>query len=286
MLVNFSHTMMATLTTSFFCTVYLLAFLVLPLTAVAQTSISTDLSSTPTASSTYDVFSAIASSYPSPQSNSNDPGASSGPSDNPTPEDPNKAGASGDSDTAITLSTRDQIAIAVVVGLVAILGITSAILFYLAKKRQWEVRASIRKSARRVTTAFKAKTPVRANFSKRDRGVMRIDPPSPAAAGKSNRERDRAKRSGGILKDGNTSNRHDEVNPSLSRDMEKGFGDGFGTKTKIEAVSKPVPRVSSSSGPKSSFEMDSHRTGHREGAEAAEQQDQEKKGWLKKLSWK
>lgn len=268
----------------------LLLLLALPLTAVAQTSIFTDLLSTPTASSTYNVFSAIASSYPSPQPLSNDPGATSGPSDNPTPEDPDKAGASGDSDTAITLTTRDQIAIAVVVGLVAIFGITSAILFYLAKKRQWEVRASIRKSARRVTTAIKAKTPVRANFSKSDRGVMRMDPSSPAAAGKSNRERDRAKRSGGILRDGNTtSTRHDGAHPSPNRDLEKGFSYGFGTQTKIEAVSKPAPRVSSSSGPKSSFEMDSPLRGQREGAGAAAaggKQNHGKKGWLKMLSGK
>jgi hypothetical protein len=276
---------MAALSISVFSNIYLLVLLVLPFTAVAQAITSNDVSSTPTASSTYNVFSAIASSYPSPQPNNDDPGANLGPSDNPTPEDPNTAGASGDSDTAITLSTRDQIAIAVVVGLVAILGITSAVLFYVAKKRQWEVRASIRRSARRVTTAIKAKTPVRSNFSRRDRGVMRIDPPAPAAAGKSNRERDRAKRSGGILKDGNQSKRREGVDPRTDRDVEKGFNYGFGTKTKIEAVSKPAPQVSSSSRPKSSFEMDSQLTGNRSGAGAAGKEGKGR-GWMKILERK
>ena len=243
---------MATLRISLLSTIYLLLLLVLPFTSIAQ---------------------------------------SSGPSDNPTPEDPNTAGASGVSKTAIRLSTRDQIAIAVVVGLVAILGITSAILFYVAKKRQWKVRASIRRSARRFTTAVKAKTPVRANFSRRDRGVMSIDDPQPstsAAAGKSNKERDRAKRSGGILKDGKKDVRHEIVETSMDLDVEKGFGHGFGTKTKIEAGSRPVPPPllsSSSSGPKSSFEMDSPLPGNRTGTGAAGKEGKAK-GWLKTLGRK
>jgi hypothetical protein len=66
--------------------------------------------------------------------------------------------------------------------------VVSSVLFYLAKKRSWEVRASIRKSARRVATAL---TPRRTEFpknvmknskSKRNsRGMLRIDevPPTP-----------------------------------------------------------------------------------------------------------
>jgi hypothetical protein len=59
------------------------------------------------------------------------------------------------------------------------------VLYYLAKKRSWEVRASIRKSARRVATAL---TPRRSEFPKnvRDggrtsRGRTRLDdvPPTP-----------------------------------------------------------------------------------------------------------
>ncbi|KLJ09946.1 hypothetical protein EMPG_14642 [Blastomyces silverae] len=48
------------------------------------------------------------------------------------------------------ISQGSIIAIAVIVGIVVILGLTSAILFYIAKKRSWEVRASIRRSAKRL----------------------------------------------------------------------------------------------------------------------------------------
>jgi len=53
----------------------------------------------------------------------------------------------------------------------------SAILFYLAKKRDWQIRESIRKSARRVATAL---TPRRSTFpkdiqKKSSRGLTRID---------------------------------------------------------------------------------------------------------------
>ncbi|PGH09160.1 hypothetical protein GX51_00914 [Blastomyces parvus] len=48
------------------------------------------------------------------------------------------------------ISQGSIIAIAVVVGIVVILGLTSAFLFYMAKKRSWEVRASIRRSAKRL----------------------------------------------------------------------------------------------------------------------------------------
>ena len=62
--------------------------------------------------------------------------------------------------------------------------VASAVLFYLAKKREWKVRESIRRSARRVVTAL---TPRRSEFLKSvkdgprgGRGV-RIDdvPPTP-----------------------------------------------------------------------------------------------------------
>lgn len=263
-----SNTTMATLRASLLGTIYLLLLLAVPFKTLAQTI------SSP--------------SYPEPSNNN--PGGSSGPSDNPTPEDPNTAGASGDSKTAISLSPRDQIAIAVIVGLVVVVGITSAILFYLAKKRQWEVRASIRRSARRVTIAIKAKTPVRANFSKRDRGVMMVDSPhgSSTAEGNSNKERDRARRSGGILKDGKKKVRNEVVETHMDRDVEKGFGRDFGTRTKIEAGSAPAPRPllsSSSSRPKSSFEMDSSLTGNRNGAHTVGKEGKAK-GWLKMLGRK
>ncbi|PGH15002.1 hypothetical protein AJ79_02682 [Helicocarpus griseus UAMH5409] len=66
------------------------------------------------------------------------------------------------------------IAIAVVVGIVVIIGITSVILFYLAKRRQWEVRASIRRSARRIAAPM---TPRRFTA-----------PPIPASSKTKNRE--------------------------------------------------------------------------------------------------
>ncbi|OJD25715.1 hypothetical protein ACJ73_02916 [Blastomyces percursus] len=51
---------------------------------------------------------------------------------------------------SFNISQGGIIAIAVIVGIVVILGLTSAILFYIAKKRSWEVRASIRRSAKRL----------------------------------------------------------------------------------------------------------------------------------------
>ncbi|ERF74562.1 hypothetical protein EPUS_00692 [Endocarpon pusillum Z07020] len=235
-----------------------------------------------TASSTYGVFSASSS----PQSSNNDPNGfpSSSPNDNPDTENPETAGASGSSQTAISLSTGDQIAIGVVVGLVALIGMGSAILFYIAKKRQWEVRASLRRSARRVTTAFKARTPVKANFSRRDRGgAVRIDPPSPSHAQTSNK----SKRSGGILKEAKRpapEGRSDNTR-NMDRDVEKGFG----TKTKIEAVPRltsPSPQSSRPTGqaPKSSFEMDSPLKGNRPDAGVAGKKGY--KGWMKMLGRK
>ncbi|QSS57734.1 hypothetical protein I7I53_12013 [Histoplasma capsulatum var. duboisii H88] len=53
---------------------------------------------------------------------------------------------------SINISQGGIIAIAVIVGIVVILGVTSAVLFYIAKKRSWEIRASIRRSARRLAT--------------------------------------------------------------------------------------------------------------------------------------
>ncbi|KAK2074603.1 hypothetical protein P8C59_008798 [Phyllachora maydis] len=49
----------------------------------------------------------------------------------------------------------------VVVGIVGICGFASALLFYIAKKREWKVRERIRRSAKKVATAL---TPRRAEF--------------------------------------------------------------------------------------------------------------------------
>ncbi|KAK2049907.1 hypothetical protein LZ31DRAFT_291483 [Colletotrichum somersetense] len=72
-----------------------------------------------------------------------------------------EAGASGDSPGAVNLSREAMIAIIVVVSVVGALGIGMAILFYIAKKREWKIRETMRKSARKVVTAL---TPRRAEF--------------------------------------------------------------------------------------------------------------------------
>lgn len=56
-----------------------------------------------------------------------------------------------------------MIAIIVVVVFVGVVGIGTAVLFYLAKKNEWKVRETIRKSARKVVTAL---TPRRTEFPK------------------------------------------------------------------------------------------------------------------------
>ncbi|KAI0102985.1 hypothetical protein GGR51DRAFT_525246 [Nemania sp. FL0031] len=96
------------------------------------------------------------------------------------------AGAAGSSPGAVQLSHGALIAIIVVVAVVVVLGISTAILFYLAKKREWKVRESIRRSARKVVTAL---TPRRSEFPKSvkdsagrsSRGRVRLDdvPPTP-----------------------------------------------------------------------------------------------------------
>ncbi|EPE10394.1 hypothetical protein F503_05489 [Ophiostoma piceae UAMH 11346] len=94
-------------------------------------------------------------------------------------------GASGASSSDLSISRGAMVAIIVVVVVVAVLGITSAILFYLAKKREWKIRESIRRSARKVVTAL---TPRRSEFPRSakegrpaSRGRVRLDdvPPTP-----------------------------------------------------------------------------------------------------------
>ncbi|KAI1272079.1 hypothetical protein F5Y07DRAFT_313234 [Xylaria sp. FL0933] len=96
------------------------------------------------------------------------------------------AGAAGASPGAAQLSHNALIAIIVVVAIVVVGGISTAILFYLAKKREWKVRESIRRSARKVVTAL---TPRRSEFprsvkeasGRSSRGRVRLDdvPPTP-----------------------------------------------------------------------------------------------------------
>ncbi|PNY29150.1 Uncharacterized protein TCAP_00921 [Tolypocladium capitatum] len=71
-----------------------------------------------------------------------------------------EAGASGKSN-AISMSTGGLIAIVVVVVAVSVIGVTTAALFFIAKKREWKVRERVRRSARKVVTAL---TPRRTGF--------------------------------------------------------------------------------------------------------------------------
>ncbi|KAK6080625.1 hypothetical protein SCUP234_05171 [Seiridium cupressi] len=95
------------------------------------------------------------------------------------------AGAAGSTTGAVELSHGALVAIIVVVVIVAIGGIGSAVLFYLAKKKEWKVRESIRRSAKKVVTAL---TPRRSEFprsvkesGRTSRGRVRLDdvPPTP-----------------------------------------------------------------------------------------------------------
>ncbi|OJJ43970.1 hypothetical protein ASPZODRAFT_18747 [Penicilliopsis zonata CBS 506.65] len=74
----------------------------------------------------------------------------------------NEAGASGSSPGNIGLPTGGMIALCIVVGIVAIIGVASAILFLIAKKQQWAMGETLRYSARRVTEAIK--TPLTPRF--------------------------------------------------------------------------------------------------------------------------
>jgi len=89
------------------------------------------------------------------------------------------AGAAGPDAGSITLSRGAIIALIVIASTICIVGIVSSVLWYLAKKRSWEVRATIRRSAKRVATAL---TPRRSTFPKdvhdrrrSTRGLTKID---------------------------------------------------------------------------------------------------------------
>ncbi|KAK4945718.1 hypothetical protein LTR10_015066 [Elasticomyces elasticus] len=66
------------------------------------------------------------------------------------------AGAYGGNSESVNLSQGATIAIAVVVSVVVVLVGTIAVLFFLAKKKQWKIAEGLRRSARRVTSAVKA----------------------------------------------------------------------------------------------------------------------------------
>lgn len=93
----------------------------------------------------------------------------------------NDAGAAGPSTGGMVLSQSALIAIIVVVVVVALFGIASSVLFFVAKKREWTVKETLRRSARKVVTAL---TPRRSEFPKSVKesgGRSRLDdvPPTP-----------------------------------------------------------------------------------------------------------
>ncbi|KAF2009583.1 hypothetical protein BU24DRAFT_380079 [Aaosphaeria arxii CBS 175.79] len=98
------------------------------------------------------------------------------------PQDPSEAGAEGASKGAFNISKGGLIAIIVVAVLVAVAGGASAVLFWLAKKRQWDVRQSLRRASRRLTG--RGDVPKRPN---RRTGV-RLDSPPPSKANRSPRD--------------------------------------------------------------------------------------------------
>ncbi|KAL9055788.1 MAG: hypothetical protein Q9162_003322 [Coniocarpon cinnabarinum] len=86
----------------------------------------------------------------------------------------NEGGASGAS-SGYNLSKGGVVAIVVVCALVAIFGIASATLFYIAKKRQWEVRKTIKRASRRVVSKV---NPRQSRHQSRPRGMVRMQSPS------------------------------------------------------------------------------------------------------------
>ncbi|ORY05383.1 hypothetical protein BCR34DRAFT_45468 [Clohesyomyces aquaticus] len=90
------------------------------------------------------------------------------------PQNPDDAGAAGSSKGAFSLSKGGLAAIITVAVLVAVAGTVSAILFYLAKKRQWDVRQSIRRASRRLTGRAAPPASKRQN---RRTGVRLASPP-------------------------------------------------------------------------------------------------------------
>ncbi|KZM26131.1 uncharacterized protein EKO05_0010589 [Ascochyta rabiei] len=114
------------------------------------------------------------------------PAGYNGGSDNP--QDADDAGAAGSSRGAFELSSGGLIAIIVVAVIVVIGGIGSATLWWLAKKRQWDVRQSIRRASRRITGRSTV------NVSKQNRqnrrASIRLASPPPGKNARARQERD------------------------------------------------------------------------------------------------
>ncbi|KAI8931772.1 hypothetical protein NX059_011410 [Plenodomus lindquistii] len=97
------------------------------------------------------------------------------------PQDPSDAGAAGSEKGSFTLSGGAMAAIIVVAVVVVVGGIASATLWWLAKKRQWDVRQSIRRASRRLT----GRAPVDNQKQTREnrRTGIRLNSPPPGKKG-------------------------------------------------------------------------------------------------------
>ncbi|EKG11449.1 hypothetical protein MPH_11464 [Macrophomina phaseolina MS6] len=116
---------------------------------------------------------------------SNDSGSSSSAADS-------AAGAEGADDGSFKMSKGGMIAIIVVVVVVAVGGIVSTVLFFIAKKRQWEVRKSLKRVSRRLTG--RSTVDVARNNREHRRTAVRVASPPPGqnrtAGAQENRNRD------------------------------------------------------------------------------------------------
>ncbi|KAM3066155.1 hypothetical protein ACMFMG_010504 [Clarireedia jacksonii] len=147
----------------------------------SPTSSSIELTPAMSSSSVASFFSALATTEPAAPDG---PAAGDAGSSASSPGADSDAGASGTSSGSVQMSTGVMVAIIVAVVGVCLFGIISSVLYYLAKKRSWEVRKKIRASARRVAVAL---TPKRTTFGKdvhrrpSGRGLAKIDevPPTP-----------------------------------------------------------------------------------------------------------
>ncbi|KAH9876685.1 hypothetical protein J1614_003817 [Plenodomus biglobosus] len=105
------------------------------------------------------------------------------------PQDPSDAGAAGSAKGAFSLSGGAMAAIIVVAVVVVVGGIASATLWWLAKKRQWDVRQSIRRASRRITGRAPLDNPKQTRENRRT-GIRLNSPPPGKKAGNPRSDRD------------------------------------------------------------------------------------------------
>ncbi|KAF9697937.1 hypothetical protein EKO04_004488 [Ascochyta lentis] len=128
------------------------------------------------------------------------PAGYNGGSDNP--QDSDDAGAAGSSKGAFELSSGGLVAIIVVAVIVVIGGIGSATLWWLAKKRQWDVRQSLRRASRRIT----GRSTVHVNKQNRQnrRTSIRLASPPPGKNARAKQDHDLEKALPMSTKEGRT----------------------------------------------------------------------------------